>query len=865
MPQIIPAIITVAVSGGAATVGAFILKTLAVAAGTYIVGRLTEKDIKNPETVAPERSITASSVAARWVVGRARVGGTIVYAGAHERDLVMVIALSQGECEAIESVWIDGEKVPMETGDIPVTFAPQGIIGVVPFTRNITGLRPPEGNEYRDRIEIFPSFFPTPTAVTGSANLAATGLIPRLVGDSWTAQHSLTGISYVVVRLNQNDYGRRTKNRFWDSIPQLSFLVQGLKFTNPALTTPTFTNNPADVWYWWLTERRGIPADEIDETEFLAARATCNTQILSNTRRKYTCNGWIDADDDAVSVEAALGLSMAGSVVEHMGMHVIRPGVDRPSTLTLTEDDIIAEPLVVPAPPQADRYNQITGRLAQDAGAGWLNRDLEPVTDEVNEDRDGELLPRDLGDIRFTTHRFRAKYLAAVLLRQAKDQTALDLRVRPGSTFQNVSLIPGDKVTVTLPAYGFEEKDFQVVRHEVQSDMSVSLRLLAWPSDLFGADYEEFDEVEPPTIVAQPVQQAQNVKFTPAVKVFNDGTSEVYIDATWDDVPELQVEVYATKGGDEVRQTVTGDSQTRLSPLDTGTWTVEVTSISTEGRRSEPVREEVELKTDLFPDPPAVNLVAVRQLGGSIHVELNPVIGRPDVTGFELRGRSKSLTSTDTLAEIKEDDWDTLTQLGTQFIPASAGSNIIVTFDIPESGIFRLAGRFVSRAGLYGAIGQVGGVVLVQPATSSFNSQFEPEFDGTKTGMRVLTEGDLTVLAPDETPTSAITDDEWNGAGGWPFGASSSTYRSDFVDLDGSKSIEATVNVSQYQPADSSLTLGTPTVKLISKLSETGNETETSITLGTPQSLTAAFLAVEVQVANAGLSEVSVAGRILSG
>lgn len=267
---------------------------------------------------------------ARWVPGRALVGGVMVYYGEANdgRTVRMAFVISEGACDAIERVWVDGDEVPMER-----TLSAAGNGEYI--------LRPPAGNRYRGKISVTEYFAADGTQGAGLRNRVS----------DWTAEHKLEGVSWVHVRLDQPNYGNDIDKRFWHRLPEINFLVRGLKFTWPGQATPAWTDNAAAIRYWWLRTRRGIPDAAIDHASVRAAVSLCGAQVTADlpegyddyatTSARYAVNGVIHADDDPEQVEAELDFAWQGWVVETAGVHHFRPGADRPIARTVTPDDII--------------------------------------------------------------------------------------------------------------------------------------------------------------------------------------------------------------------------------------------------------------------------------------------------------------------------------------------------------------------------------------------------------------------------------------------------------------------------------------------------------------------------------------------
>ena len=180
---------------------------------------------------------------ARWIVGRARVGGVLVFYAEPDvkrnGNLLLALVVSEGPCEEIERIWIDGNEIEFERTEgklLPVRTIPEDE-------------EDEENREYRGKIEFVEYFKADGTQGYGLRNF------PRLTPGSWTEEHRLRGKSWILINLIQPNYGKKRDKRFWSKVPEVNFLVKGLRITWPGQATPAWTDSAAAIRYWWLTER----------------------------------------------------------------------------------------------------------------------------------------------------------------------------------------------------------------------------------------------------------------------------------------------------------------------------------------------------------------------------------------------------------------------------------------------------------------------------------------------------------------------------------------------------------------------------------------------------------------------------------
>ena len=107
------ALITTSSSAGAATLGATLASTLTTAGigaginiGIYFLNRWLNP---RPDAPAVEFQINPQVVPARYIFGKQRTAGVPFYWGVKGGYLYIGLAISEGSCESIERVYINGQ------------------------------------------------------------------------------------------------------------------------------------------------------------------------------------------------------------------------------------------------------------------------------------------------------------------------------------------------------------------------------------------------------------------------------------------------------------------------------------------------------------------------------------------------------------------------------------------------------------------------------------------------------------------------------------------------------------------------------------------------------------------------------------
>ena len=293
---------------------------------------------RTPEAPTLDRVEAFSSGPARWVLGRRKVGGVVMFwgedwdvkgteggGGPGADDLHLIIAVSAGTCDAIEAIFVAGERLDVKfndsakteyrrrgarTGDseaaleeLPLDLDPGAPTWWDP---SIERYRISEGGRLLDRDDEADAELIRRADLSGSVNV-----VPWLDGSEsdrwrsvrvykdradtavletpthftdWSSDHRLDGIAGLHIRLRQwtkHDFDERI---FKAGVPALQFLIRGQRITHPDPDASTgsvtrWTNNAAAVRYWWHTQRRGIPTAAIDRAAFVSAYQACEERI----------------------------------------------------------------------------------------------------------------------------------------------------------------------------------------------------------------------------------------------------------------------------------------------------------------------------------------------------------------------------------------------------------------------------------------------------------------------------------------------------------------------------------------------------------------------------------------------------------
>ena len=524
---IAPIIVNVGVSLG----GNFILNKLSQ------IGRRSGRDGFHER---PRHTVTGEVVPARWVLGTARVPGVLCYFGSSGKHASMGLLISEGECEGIQNViWINGDKVAMtresrsgNQGDIlrPVSgskyaghvevyeyFKANGLQGAALTTpapepdariRYRTGDgteqdTPTLDTEQEQHFIIVedPDSYPGPEQLIDdpAKEEHEDGIgVKRGYWDTWGpwsvsyptwgSEHKLDGVSWVAVKLTQTEYGQDLEKRLFTRVPNIEFLVKGIKITWPGQTARKWTENAAALRYWWETERRGRPASAIHQGDFSAAYTLCDREVtvslpsgyedFESKSMRYSINGMVEAGDDVSRVETNMDAAWAGQVVEAGGMIRFRPGGIRPATssIVLTDKNIIDGPVTRPWPGLQERVNAVNTEILQSREHEWTSLSLPEYVDAAALTRDGHKRPSQVR-LEYVVDPIAAGRLQATNLRRQRESMRVQFTIMPGESFEHMEYVPTEVVKLTSSELGLTEQLMEVERVEYREDWSVNLTL----------------------------------------------------------------------------------------------------------------------------------------------------------------------------------------------------------------------------------------------------------------------------------------------------------------------------------------------------------------------------------------------------
>ena len=779
------------------------------------------------------RGLSGTVIPKRWVVGRAKISGALVWFRDLDTRWGMVLVLAEGELDRIEKIYAAGEEIEMVRSSSGVHTPAPGSRHTVIETQSRsyqtqetyqhrTGGSGRDGFTYETRTRTvtrtrdvkvavpaitITEYFAADGTEGAAVRAFATRSIPNeaATGENtlpWTTDHKLTGVSYVYVELFQPEYDD-LEDRFWSSLPALEFLVRGMKLSYPVadtgspggrrMTTPAWSDNAAVIWYWYLTTRRNINQGFIDLGYFTAARLKCDETLRLDNQtgyqseypesvKRYTINGSISADDASGAIERQFNLCWQGNAVEWSGMFLFRPGSEQPVRYLISERDIIEPPIISPSLSREDRANEVSIQIEQSAASDYQAQRFI-VADPAKQASDGERLPIDLQTQQFLTEPVQAINIIHQTLRQLSFSMGVEIVVMPRDDWRYIDLIPGDKVELSLPEYGIGQGEagspgassiryFRVIRNEVTPTWAVKLNLLQWPDDWF-ADTFDFPPVVRRFFPRSPPPAApEDLAAFTSFNIADDGTVTWTIQVFWKPNAHRTSVILSSPGiADQVQATY--NDRTTFQTSAAGEYLVSAKNVSRDGKASRSVTTTVTVSSTDLPLPNYF-VRNVDQRGNNLHIQISPVPNR-EIDGVEVRYvRGATTTNLANLAVLTDANWATANEMDVApLIPRADNEDIYVNAAIPGTGAYRVFIRLRNRFGDLSPIAEVGTFVLqIADLAASFQSEF-PEWPGTRENMYRWVADGLNYLIPDRHDKDAVTLDEWNGAPDWPFGQQS--------------------------------------------------------------------------------------------
>lgn len=742
---------------GTAITGALLLQaaaTAAIAAGIAYMSRPDEPDGGSGASADFRQTVRAAVSPVRWILGRSRVGGAMFYAtedGSDPATLWLVLGIGAGPMDAIERIWLGDEEI-----EINRTAA-----GVI---------TPASDSRYAGNLTVWEEFSgdgatdgPGPTALRAGS------------GGEWTAEHRLNGIGYVVIRLRQPSGAER----LYTGIPNLNFLVRGLKVSYPGQAAPIWTENAAALRYWYLRERRGIPAAAFDDASVREAVAVCGASVpvsrpnsayskWPSGELRYAINGVVTSGDPVETIETAMDWAWQGHAVEMDGTFHFRPGKDRNSVASIGPGDFVEPGLVYcsPVPSAQSRLNAATMSLRQSSQHDWLEYTVPEVTDAETQARDRRRIAKDLGVRKFIASPSAADRLLRVFLRRARASFRATYRLAPGANLERLSLKPTDIILLSDDTLGLTDWRAMIVSTTLLADWSVEVVLEDCPDQTF-ADTPGLGQLGRPYVRLprrnDPPEAIAALSATVSPRVSTDGTIHWKVVVEAPAAPLGFVASLSVAGVVEQEKRTGGaslefDIDTPRREMTVRAWRETDAGIAgpVSTRAIDPEYSAISI--------PAPALRKWQGYAGIMRVVLADPASRA-IAGAEFRFRSVAADSASDPGTITAERWLDADQLDALRVVLTPGRDAIFNVTFPETAKYRIAARFIDVVGRLGPVTDLGVFLLAVPASAETTLIGAPTWAGTSQFLAAVDHGAEVILLPDRDDIANLPAIEWNGYG----------------------------------------------------------------------------------------------------
>lgn len=513
--------------------------TVAVSVGLSLVTSWAVAAL-TPQPPTPKQSLLVNgrdaAAAQDFIYGEVRKGGTITYYESTRGGSVLhqIITLAGHEVDSIVEVYANDEV--LELSDDSYSYNGREGAGWV-LNRNWSDKD--DGPEMRvlyhtgDQTAITDPFAnATTTSLNdtlfmagdeGSANFGGTGQPTK-------ASFVGTGMAYMYVRYTYN------AGVFKNGLPLFSAKIRGRKVYDPRTDTTAWSNNAALCIRDFIAGNYGLNDSQVDDTAFSVAANICDEAVAldaGGTEARYTINGVVRADQAYGDVLQEMTTACAGTLFWGTGKWKLHVGAYTAPVKDFTLDDIRSNISLQTRVNLRDQFNKVQG-VFTDAGSDFIPVDYPPIASEVFKAQDnGVEQVLDL-NLPFTTSAPAAQRLAKLTLFRGREQMTFTADF--GLSAFEVEV--GDIISLTMPRYGWDEKEFEVVGWVFGAGdngaLRISLTLRETSEAAFDWNAEESEIISNDSNLTSGVSEVTNLTATGAGRISFDGTFINSILVDWD-------------------------------------------------------------------------------------------------------------------------------------------------------------------------------------------------------------------------------------------------------------------------------------------------------------------------------------------
>jgi Putative phage tail protein len=560
--------------------GALLIGGLALSSSQRTKAKRKARDQYNAAQVDRLVNVQTSVAPRELVLGRVRKGGHVFFrgsVGSYKEKYVMLVALAAHEIDGIDSLYFNEKQVfldaegyvttqPYQLGRLQ-TFELSSTTEFLPAPTNAVvgsvfqyiyvytgGENSESSTSYitKYQVRLFTNYARVRLFNGAPGQQAAASVIadfPTL----WTANHRGQGVAYLLCEFWYNE------TSYPSSLPSVTAVVRGAKLFDPRTGTTAFSENPALMQRHVLLhpqfgKRASITAAE--DARIMAAANACDTAYNygDGALPLYRAGLVVPFGSPARDVLDDLGQAMAGSWAYAAGEFYVKAGVYTAPVMILGEKDIVRSiigsdgaaqdvPLAVATHrSRNEKLNVITPRI-YDAAQDYKQVTLTPLKVPTYIARDGAELVEEVS-MQAVGYAKQAHHIAGVMLRDARDPLTITL------TFKILAwpLELFDIISLTLPIYGWANKEFEVRARSYSPQDGVRLTLketsasINQPDASFPAQgFAPNTSLPRPWDILPPTLAGQPSSGTAELLRLQDGTVQARVRVQWLPVLDLSI------------------------------------------------------------------------------------------------------------------------------------------------------------------------------------------------------------------------------------------------------------------------------------------------------------------------------------
>lgn len=411
----------------------------------------------------------------------------------------------------ISVTYADYLSSPAESGDIGVAYTLTGntisIASAYPVALTITyQIVSGENSKARIRWKL------------GAAGQTADARLMELFPDKWTTNHKLTGVAHLICEFLYDE------TAFPSGLPTVTAVVRGAKCYDPRSGLTVWTDNPAlhvrhVITHPWFGARASLTSAET--ARVVAAANACDVlhtytaappvgadpvAWAEETQAKLLAAGVLGSQKlyraalvapygtTAADLLDDLTQAMAGAWAYASGEMFLRAGVYTAPVAHFTQDDLATSfsgesagsssqsvSINVHAA-RVDKINTLTPRI-WDNSQDYKSVPLSPVESSALVTRDGGVLASEQ-TYAAVFSATQAAHVAGVTIRDLRDPLTVDLTLKLSA--YHIELF--DVITLTIPRYGWNAKEFLVLSRTWSVQGGVTLRLKETAAAIYQPD-----------------------------------------------------------------------------------------------------------------------------------------------------------------------------------------------------------------------------------------------------------------------------------------------------------------------------------------------------------------------------------------